>query len=307
MAIVRCQKHNIPYNDANPRGCPACYQDEQGGGDAAVMRELARASRAISQPDPVTAEPSLPNWAPVTQPPRLPTPEPGAVEKLREWIKQHRGTAISGTAFLIVAIMAYSLLRPSFIEGIDPPVPAEAALPLPVQPNVPVEGMFAMLGVQPPGVSPLGPRWARYRYGSATIDAMNAVVWGITLDEPDRAWSGLRVGVHETPIRGALTLLGPVREPTTEEPPSPFPMGRWMVYRSAHERPARTLRAEVRPPNGCYDVEVTLSPRIFGTVRKSEFQYAAVARRGGNPEWVATRIRVVSRAMAGPDGPAAAC
>src|SRR5262249_58433835 len=43
MALVRCPIHKIPYNDENPRGCPACALEKEGGGEAQVMQELARA------------------------------------------------------------------------------------------------------------------------------------------------------------------------------------------------------------------------------------------------------------------------
>ena len=66
MALVRCEKHSIPYNDSNPRGCPACAREEKGDDQATMMAELARASRrveAIPEPPPPpepVAEPPTP-------------------------------------------------------------------------------------------------------------------------------------------------------------------------------------------------------------------------------------------------------
>jgi len=36
MALIRCPKHGVPFNDDNPRGCPACALEKEGGEQAQV-------------------------------------------------------------------------------------------------------------------------------------------------------------------------------------------------------------------------------------------------------------------------------
>src|SRR5262245_31854169 len=114
MALVRCPIHKIPYNDENPRGCPACALEKEGGGEAQVMQELARAvqgprrttgtqapptepvepprrstgtrpapdgSRRSSTSQPVVPEPAS---LPVTPPPRIPIPRPSSINAITE-------------------------------------------------------------------------------------------------------------------------------------------------------------------------------------------------------------------------------
>jgi hypothetical protein len=58
MALVRCQIHDIPYNDENPRGCPACAREKQGEDlDAQAIQELARVSRGIRRPGAADTQP----------------------------------------------------------------------------------------------------------------------------------------------------------------------------------------------------------------------------------------------------------
>ena len=73
MALVRCPKHQIPYNDENPRGCPACAAETEEGGQASIMKELARRSRTRPAPEARAPEPDS------TRPPtRAPAPKPAA-------------------------------------------------------------------------------------------------------------------------------------------------------------------------------------------------------------------------------------
>jgi hypothetical protein len=62
----------------------------------------------------------------------------------------------------------------------------------------------------------------------------------------------------------------------------------------------------VRPPNGCFDAIVDIQPRAAGIVIQGEREFAAIGPPGAQPDWVATRVTVVNRQMAGPLG-AAAC
>ena len=71
MAVVRCPIHRIPYNDSNPRGCPACAQEKEGGA-ADVMQELARASQ-MGRRTSEAARTSVADFnGPVTTQPRVP-------------------------------------------------------------------------------------------------------------------------------------------------------------------------------------------------------------------------------------------
>jgi hypothetical protein len=311
MAVVRCPKHDVPYNDQNPRGCPACWQEKIGEDPSALMRELARASRDIPRVEilPPPSEDELPAldrlsssaWPPpVTQPPRAPTPEPTRLEKFGKFVRKHL-PAIIGTVVIVVAsTLLWLASRPTFERALIPAPAAGDALPFPVNPNTPIIGAFAMFGPQTALVHPTHPALARYDFGlGATVDVLNGVVYAITLSTPARSWQGNRVGVDERRARGGLALLGPV---TDSEPAAaaPFPFGGYLTYGSLAALPRHVLTAEVRPPNGCYDVQVTLSPQVIGTASRGEASFVAVARRGGTPAWVVHQVRVVSRALPGP-------
>ena len=56
MALIRCPVHKIPFNDDNPRGCPACAREKGGKGRASIMQELAKAQQ-VEVPPP-KAEPA---------------------------------------------------------------------------------------------------------------------------------------------------------------------------------------------------------------------------------------------------------
>ena len=38
MPLVRCPTHKIPYNDENPRGCPACAREKEGAAQVSVAQ-----------------------------------------------------------------------------------------------------------------------------------------------------------------------------------------------------------------------------------------------------------------------------
>jgi hypothetical protein len=318
MAVVRCPTHNVPYNDENPRGCPACWQEKIGENPAELMRELARASKSIPRVEilPPPAEDELPPmprlgtgaWpGPVTQPPRVPTPEPTSLERFGRYLRANL-TVIIGTGLIAVAAaLAWVVTRPTFAPAVLPPMPTGDALPFPVAPNTPIIGAFALLGPRTPGVNPDSPALARYDFGQGTfVDVFNGLVYAVSLELPDRSWEGNRVSTEETRARGTLALLGPVREDTAPTL-APFPLGGYLAYRSLDDVPRRLVSAAVRPPNGCYDVQAELRPRVIGTATRGDETFVAVGRRGGTPTWVVHRVRVVSRAMPGPYAGPPAC
>jgi hypothetical protein len=318
MAVVRCPVHNVPYNEENPRGCPACWQDRIGSDPAGLMKELARASQAIPRVEilPLPSEDELPPlerlrtgaWpAPVTPPPRVPTPEPTRLEQIATFLRVHAVAAASVVLVAVVAALMWYVSRPTFAPALVPPALTEEALPFPVTPNTPILGAFALLGPRAPGVHPESPPLARYDFGDgAVVDVFNGVVYAVTLTSPRRSWEGNRVGMAETRAQGGLALLGPV---TAEEPAAaaPFPFGRYLAYRGMADLPRRWLTAAVRPPNGCYDVQLRIAPQVIGTATRGEETFLAVSRRGGVMSWVVHEVRVVSRAIAGPYAGPPAC
>jgi hypothetical protein len=264
MPVIRCPRHDIPYNDENPRGCPACAQEREGDAESArLMRELARASRGgpalellPPEPEPDDEVEALAEWQPVTTPPRVPTAQPGRVELVLRLLLENRLAVIAATLGVVGLGLLYLATRPTFAERYLPPLVSGEARPFPVEPNVPIVAAFALLGTVSPQVNPEAPALARYDFGGgAVMDALNGVVYAVTLDTPERTWHGHRVGLGEQPARGALALEGAIqeREPL---PTSPFPFGGYLTYRSLDAVPMLVLSAEVRPPNGCYDVTV---------------------------------------------------
>ncbi len=316
MALIRCPKHGIPYNEDNPRGCPACALEKEGGEQAQVMRELARASQVIRRPTgagpaavPPLAEPqprrSERLTAPVTTQPRPPVAEPGTLDRLMDLARRRPIPAIGIP--LIVILLGTLMFRsgPSFLRQPSPVPPTGEALPLPIEPGAAVTTVFGVLGVQPPGPSPEGRPLERYSYGSdLNIDALNGAVYLISILVPNRTWHGLRVGIPELEAEGALALLGPPQPATPPVTPRADTLRGLVVYPSLEGRPTRSLKAEVRPPNGCYDAVVDIQPRTVGILVVGERRYAVIGPPEAQLEWVATRIRVINRAIAGPGGPA---
>jgi hypothetical protein len=308
MALIRCPKHGIPYNEDNPRGCPACALEKEGGEQAQVMRELARASQVVKQPPGANAAP-LPEpvyTVPVTTPPRPPVTEPGLLERLQETARR-RPIATVGVPLSVIHL-GLLLFRPgaTFIQQPSPVPYHGEVLPLPIEPGVTLSAVFAILGVQPPQPSPEGPLLERYSYGTdLNIDALNGAVYAIALLVPNRSWHGLRVGIPQQEVEGALALLGPPQPAAPPVDPRADILRGFLVYPSLDARPTRSLKAEVRPPNGCYDVVVTIQPRALGILVTGDRRYAVIGPPKTQLDWVATRVQVVNRAMAGPLGPAA--
>jgi len=308
MTLVRCPKHNVPYNDENPRGCPACHQERQGGGPATLMRDLARASQGAPRieilPPPETEEPVTTvteSWGgPVTHPPRVPTPAPGAWEKLVQGARENAVISAALGLGIVGVVVLWSMSRPTFEPQLIPEHVAGDALPFPAQPNVAVAGVLALLGAVPPQINPDSPTLARYDYGRGTmVDVLNGIVYAVTLTTPERAWNGARVGLDETRARGHLALLGEVQQ---RDLPllGGLTVGNYITYPTLAALPRRVLVTAVRPPNGCYDVEMALAPQVIGYVTRGDQRLLAVARRGSLPWDVVHQVRVVSRALAGP-------
>ncbi len=326
MALVRCPTHKIPYNEENPRGCPACAREKEGD-QTSLMQELAKA-QVSRKPQPAKAPPrapsspartgSAPARAPLPHPlavttarPRPPatTVEPGPLRRL--WLRTRRGTFAVWTSVLIVALLLILILTsgPDFTAAPNPTPVAEADVrPLPVQPNQPITIAFSALGARAPRANPDDASLFRYGYGSdLVIDALNANVYAITIRVPNRSWHGLRVGLDERRARGELALLGTPAEASSSSGSPSQARGGYITYPTVDSRPLRTLSAQVRPPNGCYDVVVDLRPQIIGTLDYGNERLFAVAREGGSPNWVVTQVRIVSRSMPGPYGTGTAC
>jgi hypothetical protein len=286
MALVRCDKHNIPYNDANPRGCPACAREQRGDDQATVMAELARASRRVD------AIPEPPFVEPVTAAPDA--------EQSFEVRKKRPVLAYSIGAVVILAFILRQIMGPQFEEQVDPVIDPGEIRPLTLFPGQRVEVLFAQMGARQPQPHPSASRLQRYQYGQDLIfDAINNVLYSIEIRVPNRTWQGLRVGVSVQQAQGAVALLGTPTEDSTQTR-SPTEVGGYLVFPSLAQRPVRTISTQVRPPNGCYDVTVELRPRTIGILTDDEQRYAAVGRPGDAVKWAVTQIQVVGRSMPGP-------
>ncbi|MDH3458278.1 MAG: hypothetical protein OER90_15660 [Gemmatimonadota bacterium] len=311
MALIRCPTHKIPYNDDNPRGCPACAREKEGGGEAKLMQELARASQVTREgpPEPTgsgrTAAAALRPSAAVQpeakeQPP-IPLPPEGLIGRLVRGARERPRLAIGWLLAMALLAVVFVTAGPTFIEAPDPAEPTGEVRSLPVEPNTLVTTVFAMLGPQAPQVVPNAPQLARYAYGTdLTIDALNDRIYAITLAVTSRTWRGLQVGVPERIVRGTLALLGQIQEEGSALVSDPQEIGGWRVYPSLDQRPRRTFLVEVRPPNGCFDVTVDLQPRAVGILERSGRRYAVIGKGDTPMQWVSTRIRIVSRAVSGP-------
>ncbi len=312
MPIVRCPTHKIPYNDENPRGCPACAREYEGtAGETDVMRELARASRiarGVEEP-PASKAPPVVEIIQALREPTPPAPEPpSALASLLRHARARRFVTAGCIAIAVLLLVLIAVSGPRYVDAPSPPPSAGTLLPLPLETGVPIPTAFSVLGTQAPLAVPDAPQLARYDYGTElTVDGLNGVVYALTFSVPNRTWKGLSVGEPEQTVRGALALLGVPRELEADPGPALTTVSGYRVYPSLQRRPRRTLRVEVRPPNGCFDVDVDLQPRIAGLLLKGSDRYAVVGRGDAEPEWVSTRIRVLHRAVAGPYAQRANC
>jgi hypothetical protein len=326
MALVRCPTHKIPYNEENPRGCPACAR-EKGGDQKTLAQELAKAQQATRKPasgkkasvpasqsarppsrTSVTARPH-PLAVTTTHPKPPTTVEPGPIAKAWQQVRQIPFTLMAGVAIVILVAILVLTSGPRFTAAADPNLVADADLrPLPVDPNQTITVAFAALGTRAPQANPDDASLFRYSYGSdLIIDALNTTIYAITIRVPNRTWHGLRVGLDERRARGELALLGSPEEAGNDGGAPAETHGGYVTYPASDSRPRRTLVVQVRPPNGCYDVTVDLRPQIIGVVDDGNERFYAVAQEGGSPNWVTTQIRIVSRSMRGPYGTGTAC
>ena len=286
MALVRCDKHNIPYNDANPRGCPACAHEKGGDDQATVMAELARASRRV---DAIQEPPFVESLTPATD-----------AEPSYEVRKKGPILAYGIAAVVVLAFILRQIMGPQFEEQVDPVIDPGEIRPLSLFPGQQVQVLFAQLGTQLPQPHPSASRLQRYHYGQDLIfDMINNVLYSIEIRVPNKTWQGLRVGVPMQEAQGAVALLGTPTEDSSQTR-SPTQVGGYLVFPSLAQRPVRTISTQVRPPNGCYDVSVELRPRTIGILTDDEQRYAAVGRPGDAVRWAVTQIQVVGRSMSGP-------
>jgi len=328
MALVRCPIHKIPYNDENPRGCPACAREKEGTGRVSVMQELAKAQRIEAPPEKPPVEPRrssakmrLDERGAPPMHPAFKRPSTGVVQVpsvstvsdegggwLSRDVLQERFKQIAIVTIIVLTILAIVLTGPSFHEGLYPMEVAGTPRPLPLNPNVNITTAFAALGTRAPKANPDSPQLARYTYGTdLSVDALNGVIYAITIRIPNRSWRGLHAGMSEQTASGALALLGTPTEPVSAAPPEPREMGGYWVYPSLDERPRRTLQVEVRPPNGCFDIQVEMQPQAYGTLDDGERRHAVVGIDGPALNWVVTQVRVVSRSLRGPYSGVPAC
>jgi hypothetical protein len=307
MGVVRCPKHKIPYNDANPRGCPACARDKDKGGDEAAIRELQRASRiarGVEEPQPPAGLPLVEFLTTQTEPrPRTES----RLAKIRARLGRHRYEAITSLIIVVLLGVLYVVTRPRFIAAPHPPAAMAEPRPLPVQPNASITSVMELLGPRQPEAVPGSPQLARYSYGThLTVDAINGRLYSLNVGVGTRSWRGVAVGLPEREVRGTLALLGPVRESADTDPVPPTTVAGYTVYPSLEQRPSRTLSVPVRPPNGCFDVEVTLRPRVAGILVKGDTRYAVIGKGEVALDWTSTEYRIINRELLG-SGSAATC
>ncbi len=313
MALVRCPTHKIPYNDENPRGCPACAREREGGGEAAIMKELARATRRTDAKagSPATTGDgrSAPDTAPadmapastVTPQPRVPAADIGRIEEFLWQLGRPRSIVIGVLLIVVLGVLVLASSGPRFVPQ-PRPVPFQGEVrPLPIEPNAPVSTVFAVLGTRSPRAHPTAPQLARYSYGDdLVVDALNGRVYALTFSVPNRSWRGLRIGIPRQTVVGALALLATPEDRGVEAPANVRPTAGYMTYPSLDSLPTQTFVAGVRPPNGCYDVQVELNPQVSGLLVDGDRRHAVVGPEGTAAEWAASRIRIVSRAVRGP-------
>ncbi len=308
MPLVRCPIHKIPYNDENPRGCPACAREKAGADQSDVMRELARVSRSVrgdeqGQPETIKTPPAL-TWT-VTPQATEAVDTGSALTRVLDRLRERRALGIAVAALAILLVVAIITSGPRFVPAVDPPPYQGDVRPFPIRPGQSITAVFAVLGTQVPHSVPGAPRLARYSYGTDLyVDAINDRVYAITIGVPNRSWQGLTVGSPERTVHGALTLLGVVNEGQAQSVPPPLEVSGYRVYQSLDRRPRRTLRVQVRPPNGCFDVEAELRPLAVGLLLKGGERYAVLGKGDVQPDWVATQIRAIDRGASGPFGTA---
>jgi hypothetical protein len=308
MGLVRCPTHKIPYNEDNPRGCPACASERDASGDDAAIRELQRASRIARGVEDAPRGADEPLIEFLTPQPEQPVPEPTRLQRAGRVIRRYR--YLVGSSVVIVLLLAafYMLNRPEFVAAPDPPLTDVEPRPLALQPNAAVSALAELLGPRQPVAIPGRPELARYSYGERlSVDVRNGRVQVINVGVANRSWRGVLVGVSENAVRGALALLGEVQEERPDQVRGPSTVAGHRVYPSLEERPTRVLSVTVRPPNGCFDVEVTLRPRVAGILLHDDMRYASLGRGDISIEWASTEYRVINRMLVGAGSSTATC
>jgi len=275
------------------------------------MRELARVSRVargLEEPPPPKGAPVVEIFQALREPVEsLPAP-PTRLERLLQVVRSRRFVTVGTASIAVLLVILVLVSGPRYVEAPDPPEPAGDLRPLPLEPGTPITTAFSILGTQPPRVAPEAPQLARYDYGTElAVDALNDVIYAITFSLPNRVWRGLSIGVPEQTVRGALALLGVPNELAQGPDPGLSTISGYRVYPSLDQRPTRTLRVEGRPPNGCFDVDVELRPRVAGLLLSGTDRHAVVGRGDVELQWVSTRVQVVNRSVAGPYAQGAGC
>ena len=223
------------------------------------------------------------------------------IPEKRTSLLRERFRPIAFTTVILLVIIAYFTVGPQFRPGMFPVAIEGNTRPLPLNPNVSVTTAFGLLGSGEPKTNPDSPRLARYTYGTdLMVDASNGVIYAVTMRVPNRSWRGIRAGMPEQAARGALALLGVINEPEAVGVRQPEEIRGYWVYPSLADRPRRTLRVRVRPPNGCFEVQVDLQPQAIGTLDAGENRYAVVGTESGALDWVVTQVRIVSNSLRGP-------
>ena len=202
---------------------------------------------------------------------------------------------------MLLAGGLFFTVRPTFIEQLHPRAVVGEARPLPLNPRQPVSTLFSTLGTQAPIAHPTRGNVERYSYGtSLTFDVTEGLIYSLSIGVPNRLWRGIHVGMSQTQIAGGLTLLGTVQQAAGLADEEPAVQAGYLVYPSIDNLPRRRMTAEVRPPNGCYDVLVDLQPQVQGLLSTRRNRYTVVAKEDEAVQWVATQIQVVDRSRAGP-------
>ncbi|MCZ6916822.1 MAG: hypothetical protein O7I93_08600 [Gemmatimonadetes bacterium] len=308
MAVVRCPKHELPYNEDNPRGCPACAAEELGGTDGSAS---AAWTRSGTTDQPVELEGFGHAGAGAGSGSLVRSIE-GQLNAATAWLTdpfRRIGRWIKGQAkarpgwatlavvagFIFVIVMIRRIGAPDFLAQADPPAASGEVLPLAVEPGTRLDIMFSILGTRTPRPHPTQANLERYVYSLDLVaDAMNGEVYALTLRTPDRSWRGLRVGMSSIEGEGALSMLGRFTSRTQSRGEPQIKDG-YQIFSSRTILPVRRITAEVRPPNGCLDVTVEFRPAITGVLIDGGLRTLVVAREAEELNWVLTQTYVVSR------------
>ena len=303
MAVVRCPKHELPYNEDNPRGCPACAAEEAGESLGSAWSPTGSGVEPGGSSDLGAGGPgsdglvrSIEGQLNVATD-RLTDPFRRAAGWIKDKAKARPGWA--AMVALVGIILMVGMIRriggPEFVAQLTPRGASGEVLPLAVEPGQPLDVMFSILGTRAPRPHPTESRMERYVYTLDLIaDALNGQVHALTIRTPDRSWRGLRVGMPSVDGEGALSMLGRFTS-RDDGRGDPQPKDGYLIFPSRVTVPVTTVTAEMRPPNGCLDVTVEFQPAISGELLDGGLRSPVVGREGDDVAWVVTEIYVVSR------------